>query len=101
MHESNGWSPYHDVRWQSYGEKNLLMVIARQINAFFIIVTSRQISMSALRIPVRVMKTLIAPTVTVRTAVLANRDSLEMAQLVMVSQNVHRSHPITHQEELS
>ena len=68
---------------------------------FFNIVTSRQISMSALRIPVRVMKVLVAPTVAVRTAVLVNRDSLETAQLVMVSQNVHRSHPSTHQEELS
>ena len=40
--------------------------------------------MSVLRIPVRVMKTLIVRTVTVLTGVLVNRDSLEMAQLVMV-----------------
>ena len=47
-----------------------------------------QISMSVLRVPARVMKTLIVPTLTGLTAVLANRDSLEMVQLVMVSQNV-------------
>ena len=40
--------------------------------------------MNVLRIPVRVMKTLIVPTVTVLTAVLVNRGSLEMAQLVAV-----------------
>ena len=44
--------------------------------------------MSVLQIPVRVMKTLNAPTVTVLTAVLVNKDSLEMVQLVMVSENV-------------
>jgi len=40
--------------------------------------------MSVLRNPVRVMKTLTAPTVTVLTAVLVNRDSLEMVQSVKV-----------------
>ena len=40
--------------------------------------------MSVLRIPVRVMEMLIVPTVTVRTAVLVNKDLLEMVQLVMV-----------------
>ena len=44
--------------------------------------------MSVLRIPVRVMKTLNAPTVTVLTAVLVNKDSLETVQLVMVSEKV-------------
>ena len=44
--------------------------------------------MSVPRIPVRVTNMLIVPTVTVLTAVLANRDSLEMVQLVMVSENV-------------
>ena len=41
-------------------------------------------SMSVLQNPVRVMKTLIVPTVTVLTAVLVNKDLLEMGQLVMV-----------------
>ena len=40
--------------------------------------------MSVLRIPVRVPKTLIAPTVTVLTAVLVNKDSMEMVQFVKV-----------------
>jgi len=44
--------------------------------------------MSAPRIPIRVMKTLIAPTLTVLTAVLANKDSLEMAEHVKVFANV-------------
>ena len=44
--------------------------------------------MSVLRIPVRVMEMLIVPTVTVRTAVLVNKDSLEMVQLVMVGDKV-------------
>jgi len=43
-----------------------------------------KISMSVLRIPVRAMKTLIALTVKVHTAVLVNRDSLEMEQFVKV-----------------
>ena len=42
--------------------------------------------MSVLRIPVRVMKMLNAPTVMVLTAVPVNKDSLEMVQLVMVSE---------------
>ena len=44
--------------------------------------------MSVLRIPVRVIKTLNAPTLRVLTAVLVNRDSLEMVQLVMVSEDL-------------
>ena len=40
--------------------------------------------MSVQRIPVLVMKTLIATRVTVLTAVLANRDSLEMEHFVKV-----------------
>ena len=40
--------------------------------------------MSVLLIPVRVTKTLIAPTVTVLTAVLVNKDSLEMVHLAKV-----------------
>ena len=40
--------------------------------------------MSVLRIPVRVAKTLIAPTVTVLTAVLVNKDSLKTEQIVKV-----------------
>ena len=40
--------------------------------------------MSVLRIPVLVMKTLIVPTVTVLIAVLANKGSQEMEQLVKV-----------------
>ena len=40
--------------------------------------------MSVLLIPVHVTKTLIAPTVTVLTAVLVNKDSLEMEQFVKV-----------------
>lgn len=40
--------------------------------------------MSVLPIPVRVMKTLTAPTVTVPTVVLVNKDSLETGQLVKV-----------------
>ena len=43
-----------------------------------------KILMNVLRNPVRVMKTLTAPTVTVLTTVLANRDSLEMEQFVKV-----------------
>ena len=43
-----------------------------------------QILMSVLRIPVRVMKTLIVPTVTVLTAVLVTKDLLEMEQFVKV-----------------
>ena len=42
--------------------------------------------MSVLRIPVHVMKTLNAPTVMALTAVPVNKDSLEMVQLVMVSE---------------
>ena len=43
-----------------------------------------QISMSVLQISVRVMKTLIAPTVKVHTAVVVSKDSLEMEQSVKV-----------------
>ena len=48
--------------------------------------------MSVQRIPVRVMTALIAPTVTVLTAVLVNKDSLEMEQFVKVHacQNVKK-----------
>ena len=55
---------------------------------FFFLFPQHQISMSAPRIPIRVMKTLIAPTLTVLTAVLANKDSLEMAEHVKVFANV-------------
>ena len=48
--------------------------------------------MSAQLIPVRVMRTLIVPTLTVLTSALVNKDSLEMEQLAKVCQNV----PITH-----
>ncbi len=51
-------------------------------NVFFF--SYNQISMSVLRIPVRVMKTLIVPTVTDLTAVFVNKDSLEMAPFVKV-----------------
>ena len=44
-----------------------------------------QISMSVLRIPVSVMKMQVVIIRTVPTAVPVNRDSLEMDQLVMVS----------------
>ena len=40
--------------------------------------------MSVLRIPVRVTRTLIAPTLTVLTAVLVNKDLMEMDSLVKV-----------------
>ena len=43
--------------------------------------------MSAPRIPVPVTKTLIAPTLTVLTVVLVNKDSQEMDQLVKVYYN--------------
>ena len=43
-----------------------------------------QISMSVLQNPVRVMKTLIAPTVTVLTAVHVSKDSLEMERRAKV-----------------
>jgi len=43
-----------------------------------------KILMNVQRNPVRAMKTLIAPTLTVLTAVLANRDSVEMDQRVKV-----------------
>ena len=46
--------------------------------------------MSALRNPFSVMKTLIAATVTVLSAVLVNRDSLEMAQIVKVPKSVFK-----------
>ena len=45
---------------------------------------SHQISMSVLRIPIRVTRTLIAPILTVLTAVLANKDLMEMESLVKV-----------------
>ena len=44
--------------------------------------------MSVPRIPVRVTRMLIAPTVTVLTAVLVNKDLLEMVQFVKVWENV-------------
>ena len=40
--------------------------------------------MSVLRIPIRVTRTLIAPTLTVLTAVLVNKDLMEMDSLVKV-----------------
>ena len=40
--------------------------------------------MSVLRIPVRVTRTLIVPTLTVLTAVLVNKDLMEMDSLVKV-----------------
>ena len=43
--------------------------------------------MSVRQTPVNVMRTLIAPTAPVLTAVLVNRDLLEMGQLVKVSTN--------------
>ena len=47
--------------------------------------------MSVLRYPVHVMKTPYAPTVTVLTAVLANKDLLEMEQFVKVRGNLIKS----------
>ena len=44
--------------------------------------------MNVLRIPVRVMKTLIAPTVTDLTAALVDRDSLETELFVKVITSV-------------
>ena len=44
--------------------------------------------MSVLQNPVRAMKTLIAPTVTVLTDVLVNKVSLEMGRLVMVCSDI-------------
>ena len=48
---------------------------------------SRQILMSVQPKPVRVMSTLTAQTVKVLTAVLVNRDLLEMGQYVKVNQD--------------
>ena len=50
--------------------------------------------MSVLRIPVRVMKTLTALTVTVLSVVLVNKDSLETGQLVKVHFSKLPSHYI-------
>ena len=49
--------------------------------------------MSVLRIPIRVTRTLIAPTLTVLTAVLVNKDLMEMDSLVKVlnCENVQNS----------
>ena len=47
--------------------------------------------MNVLRIPTHAMKMLIAPTMTVRTAVLVNWDSLEMVQFVKVRVTYHYS----------
>ena len=44
--------------------------------------------MSVLRIPTLAMKTLIAPIVMVLTAVLVNKDLLEMEQLVKVGKTI-------------
>ena len=55
------------------------------LNRNNVFLLSRQISMSALQILVHVTRTLIAPTVKVLTAVLVNKDSPEMVQLVKVS----------------
>ena len=52
--------------------------------------------MSAQLIPVRVMRTLIVPTLTVLTSALVNKDSLEMEQLAKVCQNVLISHFTMH-----
>ena len=57
--------------------------------------------MSVPQIPVRVMKTLNAPTVTVLTAVLANKDLLEMVQLVMVSENILITNQLSMHQGLS
>ena len=51
--------------------------------------------MSVLQNPVRVIKTLIVLTVTVLTAVLVNRDSVEMAQHAKVRGDVVKSHATT------
>ena len=51
-----------------------------------------QISMSVLLNPVHVTTTLIVPTVTVLTAVLANRDLLEMEQLAKVTTFVQKKY---------
>jgi len=47
-----------------------------------------KISMSALRIPIRVTRTLNVPTMRVLIAVLANKDSLEMEHLAKISMSV-------------
>ena len=57
--------------------------------------------MSVPQIPVCVMKTLNAPTVTVLTAVLANKDLLEMVQLVMVSENILSTNQLSMHQGLS
>ena len=49
--------------------------------------------MSVPQIPVHVMKTLIAPTVTVLLAVLVNKDSLAMARSVKVNRGIVSNHP--------
>ena len=51
--------------------------------------------MSVLQNPVRVMKTLIAQTAMVLSAVLVNKDSLEMAQHVKVSEDIVKNDPTT------
>ena len=48
----------------------------------------RQISMSVLQIPVRVMKMLIARIVTVLTAVPVNKDLMEMGRSAKVNKDV-------------
>ena len=51
---------------------------------FLYIFSYDQTSTSVLQFPIRVTRTLIAPTVTVPTAVLVNRGSLETGRLVKV-----------------
>ena len=57
----------------------LLTFTVKLVEVIIVAFVSPQISMSVLGNPVRVMKTLTVPTVKVLTAVLANRDLLEMA----------------------
>ena len=55
---------------------------------YYCLLFSHHILMSVLRIRLFVMKTPIAQITTVLTAVLVNRDSLEMEQLAMVNEKV-------------
>ena len=61
-----------------------MFILVKMTISFLYIFPYDQTSTSVLQFPIPVTRTLIAPTVTVPTAVLVNRGSLETGRLVKV-----------------
>ena len=71
-------------RYKSLWRERLMFISVKMTIPFLYIFPYDQTSTSVLQFPIPVTRTLIAPTVTVPTAVLVNRGSLETGRLVKV-----------------